>query len=255
MSQKLENVKRLYIEGIRDGDAKAALDRYIGARYTQHSTGVGHGKQGFLDFFLPFLDRNPDRDIRIVRAIEDGPYVFCSAFQSLNGGTAKWVTMDLFYTGSDDRILEHWDVIAEYVDPTVSGNDMVGGPEGPTGRANTETNKDLVLEFVKQVLTEGHADRLDQFVSADLIQRDPRLAGGRDGLAAGLQTGLVGSYDMLFKLIGQGDLVMTFSRVFRDGVDQAVFDLYRVTDGLIAEHWGLAEPVLPRDQWGNSGKF
>lgn len=110
MSQKLENVKRLYLEGIRDGDAKAALDRYIGERYTQHSTGVGDGKQGFLDFFLPFLDRNPERDIRIVRAIEDGPYVFCSAFQSLNGGAAKWVTMDLFYTGSDDRILEHWNI-------------------------------------------------------------------------------------------------------------------------------------------------
>lgn len=255
MSQKLENVKRLYLEGIRDGDAKAALDRYIGERYTQHSTGVGHGKQGFLDFFLPFLDRNPDRDIRIVRAIEDGPYVFCSAFQSLNGGTAKWVTMDLFYTGSDDRILEHWDVISEYVASTPSGEDMVGGPAGSTTTNGTEANKALVREFVKQVLTEGQIDRLARFVSADLIQHEPRISGGRDGLASALRTGLVGSYDMLFKLIGEGDLVVTYSRVFRDQADHAVFDVYRIDQGLIVEHWGLSEPILPRDQWGNSGKF
>ncbi|MEL6827958.1 MAG: nuclear transport factor 2 family protein [Pseudomonadota bacterium] len=255
MSQKLENVKRLYLEGIRDGDASAALDRYIGERYTQHSTGVGHGKQGFLDFFLPFLERNPDRDIRIVRAIEDGPYVFCSAFQSLNGGTAKWVTMDLFYTGADDRILEHWDVISEYVAPTKSGEDMVSGPAGPSLDGQTDANKALVLEFVKQVLTEGHHDRLDQFVSAKLIQHEPRIASGRDGLAEALRDGLVGSYEMLFKLIGEGDLVMTFSRVYRDQGAFAVFDLYRIEDRLIAEQWSLSEPILPRDQWGNNGKF
>jgi len=255
VSQKLENVKRLYLEGIRDGDAKAALDRYIGERYTQHSTGVGHGKQGFLDFFLPFLDRNPERDIRIVRAIEDGPYVFCSAFQSLNGGTAKWVTMDLFYVGSDDRILEHWDVISEYAGSTVSGEGMVAGPARPTTTDGTGANKALVLEFVKQVLTEGHFDRLTSFVRTDLIQHQARIASGRDGLATALRTGLVGSYDMLFKLIGEGDLVVTYSRVFRDQADHAVFDIYRIEDGLIAEHWGLSEPILPRDQWGNSGKF
>lgn len=255
MTRKLENVTRLYMEGIRDGDAKAALDRYIGERYTQHSTGVGHGKQGFLDFFLPFLERNPDRDIRIVRSFEDGPYVFCSAFQSLNGGTAKWVTMDLFYTGSDDRILEHWDVIEEYVPVTESGEDMVGGPSEPSDLQNTDANKALILEYTKQVLTERHVHRLDEFVSENVIQRDPEIASGRDSLLSAIKMGKVGTYDMVFRVIGAGDLVVTYSRVYCDGTDYAVFDVYRVAHGLIAEHWGLSEAILPRDQWGNSGKF
>ncbi len=163
--------------------------------------------------------------------------------------------MDLFYTGSDDRILEHWDVISEFVASTASGEDMVGGPTGSTTANGTDANKTLVREFVKQVLTEGHVYRLASFVSADLIQHEPRIAGGRDGLAVALRTGLVGSYDMLFKLIGEGDLVVTYSRVFRGQADHAVFDVYRIDRGLIVEHWGLSEPVLPRDQWGNSGKF
>ena len=76
MSKKLQNAENLYMEGIRDGNMQEALDKYTGERYTEHSTGVGDGKEGFMAFFGPFLQRNPVRDIQIVRAIEDGQYVF-----------------------------------------------------------------------------------------------------------------------------------------------------------------------------------
>lgn len=58
--------------GIRDGDARRAVQAYTGARYIQHSTGVADGVEGFLSFFEPFMQRNPKREIEIVRAIEDG---------------------------------------------------------------------------------------------------------------------------------------------------------------------------------------
>ena len=38
----------LYMTGIRDGRPHEALDRNIGARYTQHSTGVADGKDGWV---------------------------------------------------------------------------------------------------------------------------------------------------------------------------------------------------------------
>ena len=69
MSAKKDNALGLYMEGIRDGNALEALNKYTGRRYTQHSTGVANGKQGFLDFFTPFLERTPKRDIRVIRLI------------------------------------------------------------------------------------------------------------------------------------------------------------------------------------------
>lgn len=54
MGQKLENAKALYLEGIRDGNARAAVTKYTGARYTQHSTGVRDGVEGFVEFFEPY---------------------------------------------------------------------------------------------------------------------------------------------------------------------------------------------------------
>ncbi|MEM9054463.1 MAG: nuclear transport factor 2 family protein [Pseudomonadota bacterium] len=255
MSQKKDNALGLYMEGIRDGHPKEALDKYLGARYTQHSTGVASGKQGFLDFFLPFLERTPDRDIRVVRAIEDGPYVFCHVFQSLNGGAAKWITMDLFDTDTDDRIIEHWDVIAAYTETTASGEDMIGGPTEPQDLHLTQANKALIKEYVKTVLTEGELSRLDTFVTPDLIQHAPNLENGRQALHAALNSGQHPQTEMLFKLVGEGNFVATLSKLNSDDTEWAAFDLYRIENGKIAEHWAASEPILPRAQWGNSGKF
>jgi len=255
MGKGLENVRRIYLEGIAGGNARAAVKAYTGHRYTQHSTGVGDGAEGFLAFFEPFVARNPKRDIRIVRIFEDGPWVFCSAYQSLNEGTAEWVTMDMFYTDPDGLILEHWDTIAPYVAETVSGEDMVGGASDIDPSVDSDRSKTLVREYSKQIRQEGHIARLDRFVAPDLIQHSPTIAPGRQGLANWLGSAAAGAYEMLFQLIGQGDFVVTYGKRHAQGKDIAVFDLYRIADGRIVEHWMNEEEVAPRASWGNSGKF
>lgn len=257
MGQGLENVRRIYLEGIAGGDARRAVTEYTGHRYTQHSTGVPDGVEGFLKFFEPFLERNPVRDIRIVRIFEDGPWVFCSAYQSLNNGDAEWVTTDLFYCDENGLILEHWDTIGAHVDAkdTKSGNDMVGGQEQPDLSYDTDATKSVVLEYTKQVLQERGFSKLDHFVSNDLVQRAATIANGLDGLSKWLQSEEFGSYEFLFKLIGQGDLAITFGKRHAGGKDIAVFDIYRVAGGKIVEHWMNEEEIGPRENWGNSGKF
>ena len=53
MSHKIENVKALYLEGIRDGNAREAVTKYTEDRYTQHSAGVADGVEGFVAFSFP----------------------------------------------------------------------------------------------------------------------------------------------------------------------------------------------------------
>ena len=254
MGQALENVRNIYLEGIAGGKAREAVYKYTGHRYTQHSTGVADGAEGFLEFFEPFVARNPKRDIEIIRAFEDGPWVFCNAYQSLNDGAAQWVTMDMFYTDPDGLILEHWDTIAPYTE-TKSGEDMVRGTAEVDTKADTAANKALVLEFTKQVLQEGNHGQLDQFISDDIVQHATPIGSGRAGLSEWLSSEISGSYEMLFNLIGQGDFVMTYGKCHALGEDFAVFDLYRVADGLIVEQWQNAEQISTRENWGNSGKF
>ncbi|MEM9230333.1 MAG: nuclear transport factor 2 family protein [Pseudomonadota bacterium] len=255
MGQGLDNVRRIYLEGIAGGNAREAVHAYTGHRYTQHSTGVGDGAEGFLAFFEPFVERNPRREIEIVRTLEDGRWVFCNAYQSLNDGAAQWVTMDMFYTDADGLILEHWDTIAPFVPETKSGQDMVRGTVDIDTAADTEVSKALVLEYTKQVRQEGQLERLGRFVAANLVQHSAIIDAGRDGLAEWLASDAAGAYEMLFRLIGQGDFVVTYGKRHARGKDIAVFDVYRVSGGLIVEHWMNEEEISPRDTWGNSGKF
>ena len=255
MGNGLDNVRRIYLEGIAGGNAREAVMKYTGHRYTQHSTGVGDGAEGFLTFFEPFVERNPKRDIEIVRILEDGRWVFCNAYQSLNDGAAQWVTMDMFYTDADGLILEHWDTIAPFAAATASGEDMVRGATEVDSAADTQASKDLVLEYTKQVLQEGNHGKLGDFVAPDLIQRAPNIAAGGVGLEAWLKSDEAGGYEMMFQLIGQGDLVVTYGKRHAQGKNIAVFDLYRVANGLIVEHWANEEEVALREHWGNSGKF
>ena len=256
MGQALENVRKLYLEGIAGGDARDAVTKYTGHRYTQHSTGVADGAEGFLAFFEPFLERNPRRDIEIVRSFQDGPWVFCSAYQSLNDGAARWVTMDMFFTDAEGLILEHWDTIAAHTTETASGEEMVRGSTTVIDEgADSDANKSLVLEYTKQVLQARKSENIDAFVSSDLIQRAATIGANRDGLIAWLNSDDFGQYEMLFKLFGDGDHVVTYGKRRARGKDIAVFDVYRIADGKIAEHWMNEEEIGPRDSWGNTGKF
>jgi predicted SnoaL-like aldol condensation-catalyzing enzyme len=260
MSRKLENARKLYLLGIRDGRPREAATQCTGDRYIQHSAGVKDGVEGFVAFFEPFLARNPVRDIRILRSIEDGQYVFVHVYQSLNHGESRWVTMDMFETDANDRIVEHWDVITAYVEPTVSGHSMTDGPSEIADLASTAANKALVRAFLTEVLGKGELGKIADYLSPErYTQHSLQVADGIGGTVAFLRAQAEGGsalrYDEIFKVIGQGNFVASLSRVSIGGRSMAVFDLFRLAKGKIVEHWDAIEEIAPKEQWANSGKF
>ncbi|MEZ8143247.1 hypothetical protein [Enterovibrio sp. FF113] len=248
MNPKLQNATNLYMEGIRDGNARQAVTQYTGDRYIQHSTGVKNGIEGFVEFFEPFLLRCPVRDIRVIRSVVDGQYVFVQVFQDINNGEAKWVTTDLFDTDSNDKIIEHWDVISAYEGKESDNINQLNGHLGIEDEHATEANKARVREFMCDVMVLGQANKLDAFVdTASLVTHQ-----GSD--VASLEQ-CIGSYDQIFKLIGQGNVVVTYCRVMKDGIETARFDIFRLESGKIVELWINEEIVPPKHEWTNGGKF
>lgn len=256
MSQKSENAKNLYLIGIKEGKIEVVKD-YTGDRYTQHSTGVADGAQGFIDFFTGFLQRTNDRDIRIIRTIEDGPFVFVHAYQDIDDGTAKWITTDLFDTDKNDKIVEHWDVIAAYqeADKTVSGNDMILGDFKIEDEDKTEGNKILVRNFITDVFQNKNHSAVEKYISTEkYIQHNPSVPNGIDAVKQFLATQNF-NYDFIFKIIGQGNHVVSYSKVLFNEQEFAIFDIFRIENGKIVEHWDNMEPVPARNEWANTGKF
>lgn len=257
MSQKLQNAKNLYLEGIRDGKAREAVTKYTGDRYTQHSTGVRDGVEGFVEFFEPFIERNPRRDIQIIRGFEDGQYVFLQAYQSLNDGEAEWVTTDFFDTDENYKIIEHWDVIAPYSAKTPSGHTSVDGPTGIKDLDKTEANKVLVRNLLEDVLMHKKPENIDKYISGETyVQHNKEVADGLESFKAlVLADHQPLMYQEIVLLVGQGNFVATLCKATWEGAPYAQVDLFRIEDGLIVEHWDNAEPVPPETEWVNSGKF
>jgi predicted SnoaL-like aldol condensation-catalyzing enzyme len=257
MSAKLEHAKGLYLDGIRDGRVREAVTAHTGARYTQHSSGVADGVEGFIEFFEPFVERNPKRDIQIVRAFEDGRYVFAHVYQSLNDGEAEWVTTDLFDTDEDGKVIEHWDVISAFEGPGPSGNTQIDGTTDISDLELTEYNKARVRLFMTEVLQNEEFSAFDDYVAEDLIQHAVGLENGRvacrcrieEAQDAGAQC------EFVFKLIGRGSFVVSYSKSVMGDEAVAVFNIWRLANGQIVEHWSNAETIGPREAWGNGGKF
>ncbi|MCR9138766.1 MAG: nuclear transport factor 2 family protein [Alphaproteobacteria bacterium] len=260
-TEKLRHASGLYLEGIGEGRVWEALNAHTGARYTQHSTGVGDGQQGFADFFEPFLARNPIRDIQVVRAIEDGPFVFLHVYQSLNNGESQWVTGDLFDTDEADRVIEHWDVIQAFETDPISGRSMIDGPADITDLEKTEENKTIVRAFWDDVLLGRNFDRAETYLSARAFEHhnpshdnygiDPFRAHHADLSRPATRM----RYWKVHRLIGQGNFVVTLSHQQMDQNHYCCFDIYRLQNGMICEHWDVTEKIPCPEAWNNQGKF
>ncbi len=257
MTTRLENTMNLYLEGIRDGNAREAVTKYTGARYTQHSTGVKDGIEGFVEFFEPFIAKNPKRDIQVVRGIEDGQYVFLQVYQSLNDGEAEWVTTDFFDTDEDGKIIEHWDVISAYAAQTPSGHTSTDGSTEISDLDKTEENKQLVRDLIRDVLIGEAPEKIDDYISNEqYIQHNAEIPDGIEHfkpLVLAEDKTLI--YQEIVLLIGQGNFVATLCKASWEGQTLAQVDIFRIEAGKVVEHWDNAEPVPPEDEWVNSGKF
>ena len=254
MAQRLDNATSLYLEAIRDGNYAEAINTYGGARYTQHSTPVKDGKEGFVEFFADFAQRNPTRDIEIIRGFEDRPYVFLHVVQILDSGRYCYVTADIFDTDDEGKLIEHWDIIEELRDTTVGGRTQVDGPTEISDLDKTEDNKQLVVRFVNEVLVAADYDRLSEFMTPDYAEHNLDIADD----TASLQDFATESemrYIELHKVVGAGNFVAILAESESDGKRRAAIDRFRLEHDKIVEHWDVREEITPEDTWVNSGKF
>ncbi|MEM6387079.1 MAG: nuclear transport factor 2 family protein, partial [Pseudomonadota bacterium] len=118
-----------------------------------------------------------------------------------------------------------------------------------TGAAFADSHQDLgdyVVEALTNTLMAGDADSVTDYFSPDYINHNPSVADGPEplqGLASKLQPvgGLQGE---IVRVIVDGDTVALHSRWDNAGPTPLIgFDVFRVADGMIVEHWDNLTPV------------
>ncbi|MCR6479525.1 nuclear transport factor 2 family protein [Variovorax sp. ZS18.2.2] len=243
------------LKSIETGDPSPVA--YIdAAKYIQHNLAVGDGLAGF-GAVLQQLPKGSAR-VNTVRVFEDGDYVFAHTDYNFFGPK---IGFDVFRF-ENGKIVEHWDNLQETAPaPNLSGHTMVDGPTEAVDLGATETNKALVHAFVTDILVGGKVDLLPGYIEGDsYVQHNPNIADGLSGLGRALEAmakaGITMKYERIHRVLGEGNFVLVASEGELAGRASAFYDLFRVEQGKIAEHWDTIETIAPRADWKHeNGKF
>ncbi len=225
-------------------------------KYIQHNLAVGDGLAGF-GAVLQALPAGSAK-VHTRRVFRDGDFVFAHTEYDFFGPK---IGFDVFRF-EDGRVVEHWDNLQETpAKPNPSGRTMTDGPTVAVDLDKTRENKALVAGFVDDILVNGRLDRLAGYFKGDhYVQHNPQVADGLSGLGAALQAmaraGIAMKYHRVHRVLGEGNFVLACSEGDFGGKHVAFYDLFRVEDGKIAEHWDTIEAIPPKSQWKNpNGKF
>lgn len=243
------------LKSIETGDTKPVS--YINPnKYIQHNLAVGDGLAGFGEV-LKQLPKGSAK-VNTVRVFGDGDYVFAHTDYNFFGPK---IGFDIFRF-EDGKIVEHWDNLQETpTAPNPSGNTMLNGPTASKDLEKTQKNKDLVRQFVDDILVHGRMEKLTSYIEGDnYIQHNPQIGNGLSGLSTALQAmaqqGITMKYDRIHKVLGEGNFVLTVSEGSFAGKWTSYYDLFRVENDKIVEHWDTIEAIPPMLEWKNkNGKF
>ena len=251
--QRKERIRAL-LKGIETGDP-AAVSVVNEAKYIQHNPQTREGSEGLAQLFARLAKSNPR--VNIVRAFSDGDFVFAHTEYDFS---TRRIGFEVFRFEGDQAV-EHWDNIQPRQGPNASGHTMVDGPTEPADQDRTETNRDLIRSFLEEVLVGRRLNALASYVSADrFTQHSPRLTDGISALRGALEErssdGFVIEYQRIHRVLAEGSFVLAVCEGRRAGVHSAFYDLYRLEDDQILEHWDTVEAVAPESEWKNkNGKF
>lgn len=118
-------------------------------------------------------------------------------------------------------------------------------------------NKKLVFDMYRTIVNAGRADLAEQFFTPEYIQHNPNVASGRDSLVAYIKkTRPVRPIPPtigfpVIAIMAEGDFVTVATVSYMDDPENpgkkyanTHFDMYRIENGKIAEHWDS----VPKDK-------
>ena len=225
------------------------------AKYIQHNPAVGDGLQGFGEV----LKHAPEGGFKanVVRSFQDGNYVFTQTIYDFFGPK---IGFDIFKF-ENGLIVEHWDNLIDVAPTNPSGRTQTDGATQITDLNKTTANKALVSDFVNTVLIKGEFDKLTNYFDGDAyIQHNPSIGDGLSGLGQALEemakNNITMVYDRNHVVLGEGNFVLSVSEGAFAEQHTSYYDLFRVENGKIAEHWDVMETILPENEHKNqNGKF
>jgi predicted SnoaL-like aldol condensation-catalyzing enzyme/truncated hemoglobin YjbI len=228
---------------VQSGDVESAI-ALVSENYIQHSPNVPDGKAGLQILIEKIKNKEiPAPKINNIRSLEDGDFVVLHHDVSWPNRKAMFEV----FRFENGLAAEHWSGIADHPEKTANGHSMLDGAIEITDKKLTQKNKDLVRSFVQTVFIEGRVERILDFYHPEIIQHNPFIDNTVPGLLKGIEElqkqGMSIVIKKIFKVIGEGNFVLVCSEGEFAGRPTAFFDLFRVDNNIIVEHWDVLQEI------------
>jgi predicted SnoaL-like aldol condensation-catalyzing enzyme len=109
-----QTVARVF-DAFRAGDVDA-FDELIAEDYVQHNPQADNGLEAVKAFFAPV----GPLDVEVYRVIAEGDLVVAHSHYK----TWNTAGVDIWRFNDEGKMIEHWDVLQQVPETTISGNDM-----------------------------------------------------------------------------------------------------------------------------------
>jgi predicted SnoaL-like aldol condensation-catalyzing enzyme len=237
-----------------------AMRALANADYIQHNPFIPTGLEPFIDM-LPVLQEN-GTTAENIRMFVDGDYVFMHNIwrNAAPFGADEMVSFDIIRVDENGKVAEHWDAMTVLVNETASGRTQTDGPTTVEDLDKTEANKALAVALIEDVLMGKNPEKITDHISAE--QYDQHNPGIKDGLA-GITEAVAALtannnmfvYTKIHKVLGEGNFVLTVSEGQWNGKPQVFYDLFRVANGKVVEHWDVIQEIPTEGLANDNGMF
>jgi predicted SnoaL-like aldol condensation-catalyzing enzyme len=228
--------------------------------YIQHNLAYGTGRDAFVGSVAYLASAPVKTTVNNIRAFEDGDKVFLQTVYNF-AGAGEQVAFDIFRFDENGKIAEHWDNLAAKAEPNPSGRTQIDGTLEIKDLDKTEANREVVKSFLYDVMQGNRPEKTPDYFDGDTyLQHNTGIADGLSGLGAALaalaEQNIQMIYTTVHQVLAQGNFVLAVSEGTFGGAPTSYYDLWRVEDGKIAEHWDVMETIADKSTWQNqNGKF
>lgn len=235
-----------------------AANELLAEGYIQHNPAVPTGSAAIIGF-IPGL-KESGIEVTTHRVIAEGDLVVMhNTYDNAQAfGADSLVAFDIFRV-EDDKVAEHWDNLQVPGALNPSGRSLVDGATEITDLEKTSENKALVTAFVADVLHGKAPEKITEYISTETyIQHNAHVGDGLEGLGVALaamaEAGLTLAYTDTPIVVAEGNFVFTASEGTLGDTPTAFFDLFRVENGKIVEHWDTVDEI-PAEMAHDNGKL
>lgn len=268
----LKLVSDWWREVLQAGHTELA-EKYMAEDYLQHNPNINTGRAAFVQVF----SRRAARDIQpalnpapVIQFAKGDYVVFVWEREAKDqaGAAYKYNFFDIVRV-ENGKVAEHWDSVFRTAPADGSpAADVIPGigpkPVNPSNTPEEQRNEDIAKVEFKDILQYGHIELADKVMAENYIQHNPNVPSGRAGFVnffkqfAKPEPIQAAWKDEPELTITSGDIVLYMFKRYSEvpGKPGQVykwnwFDMVRVQNGMITEHWDMAtkpgsQPQAPR---------